>query len=414
MNNYDIEKACIGSAVLSQNALLELIDQTEPEDFQNEKNKIIFLSLKELYDQKSNIDIISLKDKLIQKGHFEKIGGDSELVEIFRTSPTSANIGFYIKRLIEASQKAKLNGVALELKDKSADKELSANEIIEDLEHKLKDIDREHGRSIYPVEAILGNNIANLQLKDNEYIKTGFKELDHLIYGFFEGELVILAARPGIGKSALALNIARNISATRKVLFFSLEMTVKELGLRLISAETNIDFYRLRLGILDKYELEVVQQAYQKIKKLNLHFNEQSGLKVENIVNASKRQMDYEKPAIIVVDYLGLINSTDRKAQRYIQVGDITRGLKNFAKEYKIPVLLLSQLSRSVENRQNKRPVLADLRESGDIEQDANKVIFIYRDNEEITDTELIVAKNRNGACGIVNVNFYKKYTKFV
>jgi replicative DNA helicase len=411
---YDnqIEQACLGSALISQQAQLYLFDQTKAEDYYFEKNRILFTVMHELYNDKQGIDILIVKDKLSQKG-IDKIT-DSDLMEIYRAVGSSANIQYYIDRLLEFSKQRKLDYINMEIKD-DLKSQKDSNDIIQDTIYKLKAIDRERGKVIYPVESILGKDIQDLAIKDYEYVKTGILQLDKLIFGLFNSTLTCVAARPGMGKSSLALNMAVSIAVKSKVLFFSLEMSVRFLALRLISAECHIPLHHLMQNILDKYQVEAIRKQEERIRKLNLGFNDQGGLTVENIVNMTLRAAEYEKPAIVFVDYAGIVKPTDKKLPRHEQIGHISWSLRqNLAKELNIPVVLLAQLNRSVENRTKGVPRLSDLKESGSLEEDSDMVIFIYEEIERSGDCELIVAKNRNGAAGHEKIYFDRQYTKFI
>jgi len=414
MNNMvsdnNIEQACLGSALLSINSLSKLVDQVSVEDFFYEKNKIICKILFELHSEKKGIDLLIVRD-IINKKY--KNLNDSDLMDIYRSVGSSTNIQYYIDRLIEMSKNRKLLNLSTEITD-DIKRGKSSSEMLQDVTLKLKEIDKERGKVIYPIEAIIGNDISELALKEHEYVKTGYSKLDELIQGFINTELVILAARPSQGKSTLALNIARNIAEKHKVLFFSLEMSIRFLSMRLIAAEANINANYILHGIQDVFINKKIKEICDKLKKINLHINDQGNLKVENIINMSIRNAEYEKPAIIIVDYVGLVKPSDRKISKHEQIGHVAWALKNFAKEMNIPVLLLAQLNRSVEDRAKQIPRLSDLKESGNLEEHADKVLFIYEEIERSGECEIIVAKNRNGAAGHVGIFFERQFTKFI
>lgn len=411
--NETIETACLSSAILSKSAMLKLVDAIEIDDFYFDANRIIFTTLLTLHNDNIDIDITVIKNELDKQKKLEDIGGLQKLVQLFRGVASSANIEYYIEQLLEQSKKRKLTNSLIKFVEVAKDKSTKPDDIINDLEQKIKHIDKERGKNIFPVDEIFGEDISKLQLKNNNYVQTGYQKLDARMHGFFNGELVIIAARPGMGKTSLALNIARNIADNKRVLFFSYEMKANDLCLRLVASECMIDFNRIRLSNLDLIQLNEIKQAYPILKKLDLQISDNANYKVENIVNATKRLNEYKKVDIIFVDYIGLIKATDRRLQRVEQVKHITGTLKQFAMSKNIPVVVLCQLNRLVESRADPVPVLSDLRESGDIEQDSDKVIFIYED-KKTNETFLIVAKNRNGPTDRVGITFEKQFTKFI
>lgn len=408
--NIEIESACLSSAILSKSALLKLISTAYSEDFYLDKHRIIFEALLALSKQ-SEVDLIVLKDYLQKTQQLDSIGGDAYFVELFNSARTS-NIDEYIKQLKHYSKLRQIihkSSVAIE----EAYSNENPQDIITKISDGFKDINRDQSKDILKLSDIMGNCIKDIQLETGDCISTGIKPLDQEVLILPE-DLIILAARPSMGKTSLALNIAQNISVNDPVLFFSLEQSAVDLSIRMLCAETNIAFKKIKLAnMLDQFEIEALNKAYNKVKNLNLYIDDSPATSGE-IVNNTKRFIDIVKPKIIITDYLQLIKPVDKKIQRHLQIQEITRSFKNCAKETGIPHVLLSQLNRAVEQRQNKRPMLSDLRESGDIEQDADKVIFIYAEDASDFQRELIIAKYRNGATGAIDLEFNGRSMQFL
>lgn len=408
--NIDIESACLSSALLSKTALLKLINEVQEDDFYLDKNRIIFQALLEL-SKSQEVDLIILKDYLQKKDQLDAIGGVSCFTEIFNNA-NSGNIEHYIQELIHYSKLRKIIHVSTESID-SAHGQEDPQEIISKISNQIKTINWERNKSLQKLSEIMGDRFKDIQLNPDGYVATGIEPIDKEILGFLPGDLVILGARPSMGKTSLALNIANNLSAKDPVLFFSLEQSSVDIAIRLLCAETNISFNRIKIANrLDELEWESIQKAYEKIKKLNLYVFDRPA-RPSNIINMTKRIMDYCKPKLIITDYLQLIIPEDRKLQRHLQIQEVTRSFKNFAKETGIPHLLLCQLNRAGENRKDRRPILSDLRESGDIEQDGDKILFIHRESLDNPLSDLIIAKYRNGKTGYVELDFNGRAMQF-
>ena len=385
-----------------------------------------------LADQNDVIDATTMRNYLVNQGDLETVGGLSYLAEIIGAVPTAANAEFYAKIVAEKSNLRTLIARLTDAVNQAYDGAETSDDIIANAEKALIDVSEGASRSGFRrIDDILNINFENLekrsqQTSDITGIATGYPALDAMTTGLHEEELIILAARPAVGKTAFALNIAQNI-ATKLGLtvgIFSLEMGAESLVYRMLAAEGLINSRSIRTGHLTGEEWEKYMVAQANLARASIHIDDTPGIKITEIRSRSRKlSQETGNLGLILVDYLQLITGTGRE-NRQQEVSDISRQLKILAKELKVPVIALSQLSRGVEQRQDKRPVLSDIRESGSIEQDADIVAFLYRDDyyergEKEKDAipnntvEVIIEKNRSGARGTVELMFQKEYNKF-
>lgn len=407
-HDTETEAASLSCALLNNKALYELVTRLDSEDYYLDKHRIIFDALKSINNKKIKTDIMVLKTTLIENDTFDSIGGYQYLTEIFESSASSQNINYCIKRIKELSRRRRVISESMETIQKAYRGD-DSEEIIHDLTSKLRDIEQDDDSNMIPISAVMGKDYSNLQVEDNEFLTTGIPQLDIKLCGIFK-ELFIIAARPSMGKTVLALNIAKHISKNHDVYFFSLEQPAEDLVIRLLCSETNIEFNRIKkTGKLDLMEQQKIIEAYERLYKLKLHIDDKPK-KPSSIIRIAQRG----NPRLMITDYLQLIIPEDKKIQRHLQVQEMTRSFKNFIKESGIPHILLCQLSRANEKRTDKRPILSDLRESGDIEQDGDKIMFIHRDNIDSDNAEFVIAKNRNGEVGIKDVNFDGQSMQFI
>ena len=401
----EIELSCLSCAMLSKSALLKLRENVVVDDFYFDKHRIYCQCLFDLNDNKIIIDPVAIKE-WYRKHNFEF--NDQDFSNIYQSSSSSAGIDNYIVQLIEYSKQRQILNVSMTAMEDVYSMG-SSEEIVNNLSAKLKEIDRDTDNNIIPLSTIMGKDINQLQISESSFLTTGLPQLDIKLIGLFE-ELIIIAARPSMGKTVLALNIAKHVAKTHDVFFFSLEQPAEDLAIRLLCSETGIEYKRLKIkGHLDMFELDHIKQAYERLYRLKFHIFDKPA-KPSKILNICRRGI---KPALIVTDYLQLIIPEDKKIQRHLQIQEITRSFKNGTKELKVPHILLCQLNRAAEVRKDKRPILSDLRESGDIEQDADKIIFIHRDLNS-DKAELTIAKNRNGETGIKDAIFDGKSMQFI
>ncbi|WP_192804443.1 replicative DNA helicase [Streptococcus agalactiae] len=427
------EQAVLGSIFISPEKLIMVREFISPDDFYKYSHKVIFRAMIILADRNDAIDAATVRNILDDQGDLQNIGGLGYIVELVNSVPTSANAEFYAKIV---SEKAMLRDIISKLTDtvNMAYEGNDSDEIIATAEKALVDINEHSNRSGFrKISDVLKVNYENLELRSQQTsdvtgLPTGFRDLDRITTGLHPDQLIILAARPAVGKTAFVLNIAQNVGTkqNRPVAIFSLEMGAESLVDRMLAAEGMVDSHSLRTGQLTDQDWNNVTIAQGALADAPIYIDDTPGIKITEI-RARSRKLSQEVDdglGLIVIDYLQLISGT-RPENRQQEVSEISRQLKILAKELKVPVIALSQLSRGVEQRQDKRPVLSDIRESGSIEQDADIVAFLYRDDyyrregeeaEEIVEdntVEVILEKNRAGARGTVKLMFQKEYNKF-
>ncbi|EPW41883.1 DNA helicase [Streptococcus agalactiae CCUG 45061] len=427
------EQAVLGSIFISPEKLIMVREFISPDDFYKYSHKVIFRAMITLADRNDAIDAATVRNILDDQGDLQNIGGLGYIVELVNSVPTSANAEFYAKIV---SEKAMLRDIISKLTDtvNMAYEGNDSDEIIATAEKALVDINEHSNRSGFrKISDVLKVNYENLELRSQQTsdvtgLPTGFRDLDRITTGLHPDQLIILAARPAVGKTAFVLNIAQNVGTkqNRPVAIFSLEMGAESLVDRMLAAEGMVDSHSLRTGQLTDQDWNNVTIAQGALADAPIYIDDTPGIKITEI-RARSRKLSQEVDdglGLIVIDYLQLISGT-RPENRQQEVSEISRQLKILAKELKVPVIALSQLSRGVEQRQDKRPVLSDIRESGSIEQDADIVAFLYRDDyyrregeeaEEIIEdntVEVILEKNRAGARGTVKLMFQKEYNKF-
>lgn len=423
------EKAVLGSVFIAPDKLLTAAELVQPSDFYYPANQTIFKAMLEIADKGQAIDPLTIRNLLDSRGEFEPAGGMAYLTELVTAVPTSANIEYYAKNVAD---KAIARSVINDLTDSIAavyNSDAGIDEIISKTEQSLINASSSRNKSsfkhIYDV-------IETAQVKIEERASmsscvtgtpTGFHDFDKITTGLHEDNLIILAARPAMGKTALALNIAQNVAvkAKKAVAVFSLEMGSESLVERMLAAEGNVMSYHIRTGKLSENEWQRLIYAQAQLAEARIYIDDTPGIRATEIRSrARKLAQEMGGLGLIVIDYLQLITGNNPK-NRQQEVSEISRQLKILAKELNVPVIALSQLSRNVEQRQDKRPVLSDLRESGSIEQDADIVAFLYREayydksdnGPENNKVELILEKNRHGSLGTVQLFFHKEYTKF-
>ena len=424
--DIEAEQSCLSSVLISKDALLRVLGILQPEDFYLERHRTIFESIVDLERKGMPVDLITLKQRLSDMKMIEKIGGDATLAELYITSSTSANAEFYARRVRDLSLRRKLIDVSNDVVDRCYDTALDTDELIDSAERDVYNVTQKKETAEFrSISDILQDTLGDIgRMFDTKKAVTGvsssFTELDEMLTGFHESELIIIAARPSMGKTALALNIANNVvlKEKRPVLFFSLEMPSTQLAMRLLCIEACIDSQRVRTGHISQDELQKLIQTSGRLEKAPLYIDDSPAMNILQLRSRARRVDQKAKLGLIIVDYLQLMTSLLR-ADRHLQIAEISRSLKQLARELNVPVIALSQLSRAVESRTDQVPQLSDLRESGAIEQDADVVIFIYREERVKKETEkkgiadIIVAKQRNGPIGTINLKFWEKFTKF-
>ncbi|MCW4398599.1 MULTISPECIES: replicative DNA helicase [Lentilactobacillus] len=439
--NIDAEKAVLGSIFLSTDALVESMEFLEPDDFYKHAHQIIYKDMVELNDRDEAIDVVTITNILTEQNNLEDVGGMEYIADLAGSVPTAANVTYYAKIVKDKAILRRLIQTATNIVTNSYNTDDDVTTVLDDAERDIMNVAENRTQSGFkPIKEVLNNAFNEIDRLSQEGdavtgLSTGYPELDKITTGLHSDELVILAARPAVGKTAFALNLAQNVGTKtdKTVAIFSLEMSAESLVNRMLCAEGSIDANHLRTGQLTEDEWQNLVVAMGSLSRANIYMDDTAGIKMSEI-RAKCRRLAKETGnlGLVVVDYLQLIEGSNAE-NRQQEVSGISRQLKKLAKELHVPVIALSQLSRGVEQRQDKRPVLSDIRESGSIEQDADIVAFLYRDdyyrdeddddddsgseNEDdennVGEVEVIIEKNRSGPRGTVKLLFVKSYNKF-
>mgnify|MGYP004510931101 FL=1 len=430
--NLEAEMSIIGSCFLSTYALDKVCEEVTNDMFYSEANKKIFEAINELHKNKIPLDSTTLINEVEKRENINSIGGVEYLSEVIDSVITAANIDYYIDIVREKALRRKLIEVSTSITTSAFDEESETNDIIDNAEKNIFSVTkaRKAGefKIISDVMKSTQKRLEELAKNDKEItgISTGFYDFDKLTSGLHENELIIIAARPAMGKTAFAVNLAVNaaLNSNKNVALFNLEMSAEQLAMRMISAQGSIDQNKLKTGKLEHNDWKKVNEAMSELANTNLFIEDASGISVSEIRAKCRRLATQGNGlGLVVIDYLQLIEGSSRYAgNRQQEVSEISRSLKTMAMELNVPVIALAQLSRSVELRENKRPIMSDLRESGSIEQDADIVAFLYRDDyynksaqeqTNISVTELIVGKHRNGNTGTIELLFERNMSNF-
>lgn len=429
-NNVDAEASLLGAVLIDAEALVKIADNINKEDFYDPRHARIWEAITELYSDHDAIDVLTISDKLKTHGNLEIIGGAAYLTELTNYVPTASHIEQYAEIVAQKALRRRLIAVSREMTDLGQDETKKLSELVEEAEAKLFEVSQKHTKQdIISLEEVLASSFDRLDElhKDKGQIRglsTGYKDLDNILAGFQKSDLIVLAARPSMGKTALALNFAHNIavSASEPVLMFSLEMSKEQLVDRLLSMESGVDAWALRTGNLSDQDFEKIAKAMGTLSEAQIFIDDSPGITISDLRTKARREAHKRPLGLLVVDYLQLMSGGSRfggDGNRVQEISEISRGLKGVARELNVPILALSQLSRSVESRHPQIPQLADLRESGSIEQDADVVAFIYRedyynpetDRKKITD--ILIKKHRNGPTGGVELFFDNEKQRF-
>ncbi|MCP8923128.1 replicative DNA helicase [Streptococcus oralis] len=425
------EQSVLGAVFIAPDTIISLADELLPDDFYKPANKIVFKTMLSLFKKGEPIDATTMVSALTNQGDISKIGGMNYVVELVNSTPTSKNVEHYAKLVKEKATLRKVIADLSESLSSAYQGDVSISDIISKTEKSMLDISNQNtGTGFRNVADILDTHMQMVETRSQTDgvvtgLSTGFVGLDKITTGLHEDNLIILAARPAMGKTALALNIAQYIAVKEKkpVAIFSLEMGAESLIERMLASEGMVEGYHLKTGNLSVEEWSRLVHAQGNLYDAPIFVDDTAGIRISEIRSkARKLANEMGGLGVIIIDYLQLITGSKGENRQQV-VSEISRELKILAKDLKVPVIALSQLSRAVEQRQDKRPMLADLRESGSIEQDADIVAFLYRDayyQKEQADsqeannvTELILEKNRHGSLGTVKLYFHKEYTKF-
>jgi replicative DNA helicase len=422
------ERALLGSILIDPACITDVLTVITADDFYLSEHKEIFLAMRELFDASSEIDPVTLIDSLVHKGVYEKAGGEEYIRSLLEATPSAMNVQDYARIVKEKSTLRRIIATCSDVSDMTFSEQEEVAHILDYAQNQLGEIAAgRDSRSFRHIRDVLCNVFANLkQLADDPTsahgTPTGFSGVDRLLVGMGESDLIILGARPGMGKTSFALNIATNVAISQKksVCVFSLEMSAEQLVSRLLSSEAMVDSYSLRSGQISQDDWNKLADAAARLSQTDLYIDDTPGLTVTAMKSKLRR---IDNLGFVVIDYLGLMESEQHYDNRALEVGVISRGLKLMAKEMRVPILCCAQLSRGTESRTDKRPQLSDLRESGSIEQDADVVMFLYRDEYYKTDrspdeqegnvAECIIQKNRHGSTGNIKMGWIGAYTKF-
>ena len=419
------EQSLLGSILVDPEAITEISEIIRPNDFYLSEHTQIYSAMCDLFVASKEIDVVTLIDALVSTGVYSKSGGEDYVKSLYQAVPNALNIKDYASIVKQKSVLRSLIGICTDISEKAYSEEGDANELVEYAEAQIFDIaNGRDSKSFKKIQEVITNVYGELHTLAEEGegargTKTGFSGIDNVLAGMGNSDLILIGARPGMGKTSFALNIATNValSSGKNVCIFSLEMSAEQLVTRIISSEAMIDSYALRTGRLDKKQWEDIATTATQLAGCNILIDDTAGITVMGMKTKLRRVQNL---GLVVVDYLQLMQSDKRKDNRVQEVAEISRGLKLMAKELNVPIICCAQLSRGPESRTDKRPMLSDLRDSGSIEQDADTVIFLYRneyyDKEKSDDgsvAEVIIAKNRHGSQGTVEVGWVGRYTKF-
>ncbi|BBH23411.1 replicative DNA helicase [Paenibacillus baekrokdamisoli] len=427
--NVEAEQAVLGAILLQSEALITSMERLRNEDFYNSAHQLIFEAMVELGEASQPIDLVTLTAYLQDRHQLEEIGGVSYLARLANSVPTAANVDYYAQIVEEKSMLRRLIRTATNIVSNGYAGENEVGILLSEAEQRIMELsNRRSSTGFVSIRDVLMEVFEKVELLYSNKggstgIPSGFIDLDKMTAGFQRNDLIIVAARPSVGKTAFALNIAQNVGvrARETVAIFSLEMSAPQLVQRMICAESNVDAGRLRTGFLEGDDWEKLTMAIGSLSEAQIFIDDTPGITVTDIRAKCRRLKKERGLGMILIDYLQLIQGRGKAGEnRQQEVSEISRTLKQIARELEVPVIALSQLSRGVEQRQDKRPMMSDLRESGSIEQDADIVAFLYRDDyydkesEKKNIIEIIIAKQRNGPVGTVELAFLKQFNKFV
>jgi replicative DNA helicase len=426
-HNLEAEVATLGAILLDAPAVTRVVDYVRPGDFYRQAHGRIFESILHLWDRGESIDLITLTNELQTAGHLDRVGGAAYISSLTTAVPTSANVEYYAQIVQQTSLRRRLITLAAEITESCFDDTIPTRQVIEEAERRIFELaETNQTQGFQPAKEVVKRTvdaIEKLYHNQDDYtgIPSGFHALDNMTSGFQNSEFIVIGARPSVGKTALALSMAANIAIGRKIPvgIFTLEMSDMALMQRLIASEARIASQVIRTGMLRTSDFANLTNAASRIYDAPMWISDTPGMRLLDLRAQARRMVGQHGVRIIIIDYLTLITNENAELARHEQIADISRSLKSLARELEIPVVALSQVSRDTEG---KRPMLSNIRESGSIEQDADVVLFLHRDRNlekdsteavSVIETELIVAKQRNGPVGTIQIAFVPRYTKF-
>ncbi|HMI09623.1 MAG TPA: replicative DNA helicase [Candidatus Saccharimonadales bacterium] len=427
--NLDAEKSLLGAVLIDEETLADISEHVTPKDFYDKRHATIFGGMMSLYEHHKPVDLLTLTDQLKKKDELETIGGSAYLTELTNYVPTAAHAAAYAEMVALKAVRRRLIKASAEITELGYDEDTNVQELLEKAEAELFSVsDQSLKQDLVSIESILTESFDRMEeLHRNKGalrgVRTGYRDLDNMTAGLQRSDLIILAARPAMGKTTLVTNLAYNVATVAKqpVLFFSLEMSKEQLVDRMLADASGVDAWNIRTGNLSDEDFSKISEAMGEMAEAPIYIDDTPGLSVLEMRTKARRAAHEAPLGLIIVDYLQLMSASGRSdGNRVQEVSEISRGLKLIARELNVPVIALSQLSRSVESRSPQIPQLADLRESGSIEQDADIVMFIYREayynpeTERENITDLIIAKHRNGPVGKVELYFHPERLRFM
>ena len=428
--NLDAEKSLLGAVLIDEEVLADVTEHVRPGDFYDKNHGLIFAGMVRLFEKHKPVDLLTLTDELKRKDELELIGGSAYLTELTNYVPTAAHAEAYAEMVAQKAVRRRLIKASADITELGYDESTTTQELLEKAEAELFSVsDQSLKQDLTSLESILADSFDRIEeLHKNKGalrgIRTGYRDLDNMTAGLQKSDLIILAARPAMGKTTLVTNLAYNVATIEKkpVLFFSLEMSKEQLVDRMLADASGVDSWNIRTGNLSDDDFAKLSEAMGEMAEAPIHIDDTPGLSVLEMRTKARRAAHDNELGLIIVDYLQLMQATNNhNGNRVQEVSEISRGLKLIARELNVPLIALSQLSRSVESRTPPIPQLSDLRESGSIEQDADIVSFIYRpgyyepDNPEVQNiTDLIIAKHRNGPVGKVQLYFHPERLRFM
>lgn len=419
--NVDAEESVLGALLIDKDAMYKVAPVLLPEHFYNDANAEIYSAILTLYERREPADLVTVPEELKRKKKFDHIGGLTYLSQLVSKVPTSAHVEYYANIIRDSYTKRKLISTASSITESAFEENSLASDMLDRAERQLFSISQSHVKNYFvSISSVLEGSFDRLdELHKNpgdlRGIPTGLKGLDEKLSGLQDSNLIILAARPSVGKTSLALNIAQYAAVSKKVpvAIFSLETSREQLVDRMLSGQADVDGWRITTGRLEEEDFRKIGEAMGELAEAPIFIDDTAGISVMEMRTKARRLQMEHQIKLIIVDYLQLVRGTNRD-NRVQEVSEISQSLKNLARELKVPVLALSQLSRAIESRGEKRPQLSDLRESGSIEQDADVVMFLYREDEENRgDIKLLISKHRNGPTGELSLYFKGERTKF-
>jgi replicative DNA helicase len=427
--NIEAEESILSAVLIDNHTLLDVLEILKPEDFYRSAHQKIFSAISDLFSKNEPVDLITLNNILKEKGHLEEVGGATYLAKLMDTAPLAVNAQHYAKIVHNKASLRRLIENANSIAKRCYEDHGDVDDVIDFAEKSIFEISgNKNKQSFYPLSQLILTNIDALEERQGNKtlvtgVPSGFSRLDNMTSGLQNSELIILAARPSMGKTALALNIARNaaVDANIPVAIFSIEMSREQLSMRLLCSEARTDSARLRSGFFSREDWVNLTNAAEILSEAPIYIDDSPDISAMAIRTKARRLKMDKGIGLVIIDYLQLMKTSAAAERRDLEISEISRSLKALAKELSVPVLALSQLNRKLEERHDKRPQLSDLRESGALEQDADVVAFIYRDEVYNRDennpnkgiAEILLKKQRNGPTGDIKLTFLSSYTRF-